>query len=122
MLTNFTLFFLHSHDKNSIQSQIMFFQKCFAPFHFWTFFLSIFEKSKYFLDRFGIIIIILSKNKKVKHPKIFTSFKLFLAFFLLQNRTAWWCGPLYTWYVVHHSKLRSIMHVEQFYKYNNNES
>jgi len=49
MLTIFKLFFWQPHAKITFQSQRMIFQKSNDPFHFWTFFLSIFENPKILL-------------------------------------------------------------------------
>jgi len=56
MLTFFELFFWHPHANFSFQSQMMIFQKSFATFHFWTFFLSIFENPKHFWENKNIKI------------------------------------------------------------------
>jgi hypothetical protein len=64
MLTKLELFFLCPDANFSFQSQMLIFQKYIATFHFWTFFLSIFEKSKYFLEYFGINIINCQNNLK----------------------------------------------------------
>jgi len=64
MLTKLELFFLCPDANFSFQSQMLIFQKYIGLFHFWTFFLSIFEKSKYFLVNFLINIINSPNNLK----------------------------------------------------------
>ena len=71
MLTNLQLFFWQPHANFTFQSQSLFFPKSFAPFHFWTFFLSIFEKTKYFLVYFSFNIKEREIFQNMKIPKIF---------------------------------------------------
>ena len=70
MLTNLQIFFWQPHANFTFQSQSLFFPKSFAPFHFWTFFLSIFEKTKYFLVYFSFNIKEREIFQNMKIPKI----------------------------------------------------
>jgi len=91
MLTKIELFFLHPYANFSFQSQMLIFQKSFEVFHFWTFFLSIFEIPKYFLINFLINIINCQNNLK-KIIEVIKLLKLTLCtpfrLFLLQNSIA----------------------------------
>jgi len=51
MITIPNLFFLSPHDKIQLWSQNMYFTKVFRPFSILDIFLSIFEKTKYFLKQ-----------------------------------------------------------------------
>jgi hypothetical protein len=72
MLTNVQLFFWHSHANFAFQSQMLFFPNYFTPFDFWTFFLSIFENPKYFLEYFFFNILREGCYKTLQQPLIIT--------------------------------------------------